>query len=83
MMYQYGNSLGGPWGMTHAFGFGFGFLNIIFWIFIIYVFIRMFKNANYHENKFGKGAIDILKERYAKGEINKEQFETMKKDLKD
>ena len=34
----------------------------------------------YHgENK--SGVLDILKERYAKGEITKEQYENMKKDL--
>lgn len=31
--------------------------------------------------QLGENAIDILKKRYARGEITKEEFEAMKKDL--
>lgn len=63
-----------------------GFLvNLIVWIVIIgsvaYLVSYLAKNAG----RMGKSkdSTDILKERYAKGEIDKEQFERMKKDLED
>lgn len=34
-------------------------------------------------SRFGGGALEILKERYAKGEITKNQYEEMKKELSD
>ncbi|MGZ5550237.1 MAG: SHOCT domain-containing protein [Nitrososphaeraceae archaeon] len=41
-------------------------------------------HGHYHDYYHGEnksGALDILKERYAKGEVTKEQYENMKKDL--
>lgn len=76
MMYYYDNLF--PFNM---FGFGFVFM-FLFWGFIIYVAVLLFKRTSLSDEKNGNGrAIQILKERYAKGEINKEQFEVMKKDL--
>ena len=61
----------------NMFGFG-GLFMIIFWGLIIYGIVILFRHNSHSE----KGrSIDILKERYAKGEITKEQFESMKKDL--
>lgn len=62
--------------------YGGGIMMLAFWtlfiIFIVWVVREMSgKNSQSNSSK----AIDILKERYAKGEINKEEFESKKKDL--
>jgi putative membrane protein len=64
-------------------GFGFGW---IIWIVIIFVIIwAVIKIANTSQNRktdsSGETPLDILKKRYARGEITKEQYEQMKKDL--
>lgn len=52
----------------------------LFWGFVIYSLVYLFRNIqNHHKNQ---DPINILKERYAKGEITKEEFDSMKKDLK-
>jgi putative membrane protein len=72
-------------------GYGLGWIfMIIFWgliIWAIFALVRGFSghgccgsHHNKHENK-ANSALDILKERYAKGEISKEDFDKMKKDL--
>lgn len=75
MMYYYGDYFN--FYPYHFFGFLF---MVLFWGIIIYGLIHISRGApnsrNHHDS------IDILKERYAKGEITKEQFEEMKKDLR-
>ncbi len=57
----------------------------VFWIVLIIVIvwvITQVSNKNQSTNLNVKETpLDILKKRYAKGEITKEQFEEMKKDL--
>jgi putative membrane protein len=68
------------WGM----GFGFGWITmIIFWALLILgiaYLVKMVAAGSKKEDK-DKTAIDILKMRYAKGEISKEEFEEIKDDL--
>lgn len=65
-------------------GWGGGFM-MFFWIILIAVVAYMFiRSANRNGNPPSspyESAIDILKKRYARGEISKEEFEERKKDL--
>jgi putative membrane protein len=73
------NTFGGYGLMGGFFGF---FFMILFWGLIILgvvSFVQWISKQGTEEKK--SPAMTILEERYAKGEINKEEFETKKKDL--
>lgn len=89
MMRGYSGSMMGNWGANDAFsgvsGIAGFILMLAFWALIIVgivVFVRWIINqTKLNDTRTGKAPLEILKERYAKGEITKEEFEKIKKDL--
>lgn len=62
-------------------GYGGMFFGLLFWIIIIvlaYFLIKSLIEKNKNSSDEGRSALDIAKERYAKGEITKEDFEEIK-----
>jgi putative membrane protein len=82
--WQMGPGMMGGWGYGGWFG---GIFMIIFWILILVGMVFFIKwmiqsTSRGHTGNTGGGrALEILKERYARGEISKTEFETMKQDL--
>jgi putative membrane protein len=73
----------GGWGHMMDYGIGGIFMWIIFLIVIgvaTYLVVQATKSKGL-ESPFRETPVDILKKRYAKGEITKEEFERIKKDL--
>ena len=77
----------GDWG-GWGWGMGFGWIfMMLFWVLIVLGVVVLAKwlfsagGSGGRSGGSGKSALDILKERYARGEINREQYEQMRRDL--
>ncbi|MDA3816434.1 MAG: SHOCT domain-containing protein [Prolixibacteraceae bacterium] len=64
-------------------GWGMGWWWIIGIVIVVAVVWMVVKGLNQNSTNqgIGKSALDILKERYARGEIDKQEFEERKRDL--
>jgi putative membrane protein len=77
------------YGLYNGYGGGFigMFAMLIFWIILIWIIVTLVRGKGHmcgHDHggdRKGKSSLEILKDRYAKGEINKEQFDVIKKDI--
>jgi putative membrane protein len=77
----------GPRGWGHMMNYGFGYGGMFMWIIfliaigvVIYFIVQTRKTKGQTPTQ-NESHLDILKKRYAKGEIAKEEYERMKKDL--
>jgi putative membrane protein len=77
------------WPMGGGYGWGWGlfglFFMLLFWVLVIVgvVFLVrwLVEQSRPQSSGGGETALDILKKRYARGEINREEFEAKKRDL--
>ena len=84
--YEWGH---GPGMMGWGSGMGWfgGIIMVIFWIAVIVGIVLLIRwliistRTPSHGTSSGESALDILKKRYARGEIDKQEFEEKKKDL--
>lgn len=77
---------GSGWGYGPHMWLGGGIFMGLFWIAVIVALVYLIKYLSRQSAvRGGRGetAMDILKKRYARGEITKEQYDRMRDDLKD
>ena len=71
------------WG-TYGWGMGFGWIfMILFWALVIFGIVYIIQTILRRAGQPGaeESPLDILKKRYAKGEISKEEFDRIKDDI--
>jgi putative membrane protein len=80
MMWRYGYP-----GITNGWVWGWGIVglvaNLLFWGAAIWLVVTLVRNIRRPGESGEDSAMKILRERYARGEINKKEFEDLKKDL--
>lgn len=71
----------GDWSMGWGMGLGW-LLMLLFWLLVIGGVVWLIVYLTRGQTRAaGPSALEILKHRYARGEINKEEYEQRKKDL--
>ncbi len=76
------------WGMGYGMGWLWMIIMIVFWVAVIVGIVLLIRwlvlstrTASSHHKQEEESALEILKKRYARGEIDREEFEQRKKDL--
>jgi putative membrane protein len=83
-LWNLGLGMMGP-GMMYGYGGGWymGIMMILFWGLIIWGVIALIRyfGGNRQINNQGSSALEILKRRYAQGEVNRDEYEEKKRTL--
>jgi putative membrane protein len=70
------------WGMWGAWGIGMMFMMLVFWgLIIVGLVLGLRWLLTQGRESRSETALDILRQRYARGEIDREEFEAKKRDL--
>lgn len=69
--------------MSDWWGWGFGWTSmVLFWVLVILAIVALAKwLSSSRDGGSTRRPLDILQERYARGEITREQYEQMRRDL--
>ena len=60
----------------------FGSVWVVFvWALIVWAFVRVFSRGETRNGSRGDPPLEIVRRRYARGEINREEFDQLRKDL--
>jgi len=80
--YDWGWGMHPMWGFWGVWGIGMMFFMLVFWgLVIVGVVLGIRWLINQGKEPRADSALEILRQRYARGEINKEEFEAKKRDL--
>ena len=70
------------WGMWGAWGMGMMLFMFVFWVLVLVGLVLGIRwLATQGRESRSDAALDIVRQRYARGEINKDEFEARKRDL--
>lgn len=65
----------------YGMGYGMGIIGLVFWILVLIGLVLLIKYLWEGGARKEESALEILKKRYASGEISREEFEEKKKEL--
>ena len=75
----------GPWTLPHGMmmGGGMGFLLFLFWAVVLIALVLLISAvfSGRRPSSHTESALEILQKRYARGEIDKDRFDAMRRDL--